>query len=117
MIDRRISPRAEMDMPAVIHLPLEERLAFAAIQNVSVEGFCFLTKEKIRTFDRFSFNFELSGEKLSLNIEPRWMRENELLSASEYRVGARITNTTTPSFARYMKFVKDLRKTSAKHSG
>ena len=107
MIDRRVSPRVKADLSAVIKTPREEGVSFAAIQNLGLEGICFLTKQRLACLRQFSFKFELpDDEQLNLSIEPRWIQEIELLSTSEYKVGARIANTATAAFAKYTKFYR-----------
>ena len=106
MSEKRKHDRHKIDLPASFEVgDLEENLAVATTLNVSSQGLCFLTKERLSVGQRLLVKVKLPNrEKVFLHVRVAWVKTQDIMVSEEYNVGVEILDAQDPDSQRFVKF-------------
>lgn len=103
MKERRTGKRSDIELAASFGTgddPRPER--DAKINNISPQGFCFVSADKLRVGEDVEVSVDLdTQEQVILNVKVVWVKP---CGKTQYQVGVQFVDDEGPDFERFMEF-------------
>ncbi len=106
MNEKRRYPRVSIDLPATFELVgEEENVAVATTVNISEQGLCFNCREKLIKGQYVRLKIFLPDHRsVVLDVEVKWVKEQDLLVMEEYLIGVELRNGNDADAVLFQKF-------------